>query len=171
MIKNLKCVCLCILLSLFIGCRKEENKRQCWYLLENNGGNVGEVCDKSRAEMEAKYNGQFYFYPTSDPKYCWKIEDPFFGTFYLRNIAQYAVNLLASTSSGYTTAKVDCSSFCKWVYQDRRLNKNTGFFRYGIATPESFSLDSCGKLFVGKEVIIRETPDSVYYRKFIKKED
>lgn len=160
-----------LVMILFSACKKEGDKKQCWYLLDLNGGQVGQVCDKSKVQMESEYTGSYYFYSTSDPTFCWKIQHPAQPVFYLRNIAQYPIDIALPASQGYSAVKVDCNSFCNWEHQDRRGNKNTGIFTFGIKKVESFLPDSCTNIFAGKEVIIRETTDSVYYRKFIQKQD
>lgn len=150
---------------------KEPDKKQCWFLINDQGFDQAEVCDKTRAEMDSAYIGLFFFYPATDPRFCWKIQQPASKDIFLRNKAQYAIEIAFPAALSYTVTKINCDSFCNWVYQDKRKNKHTGVFRFGIETIETFLPDSCSKISVGQEVVIRETEDSVYTRKFIRKED
>ena len=65
--------------------------------------------------------------------------------------------------------KVPCGYCQKWTSREKDLHKATGNFAYQPVRLEMYCGDTCNKLFTGKIVIIRDTPDSLITVEFLQK--
>ena len=154
-----------ILLGILAGSCKKSDEKTCWILVDQLGVFMNEVCGKSENDMNAQYGGQYLFFRSSDPRYCWKLTRPSTPDTYVRNVPQY---IIGKFFAAYTAEIVNCSSFCKWkvLYKDR--SKITG--DYAPVTQKTEAIlninDTCGKLFVGRVVTVSETADSIHTAAF-----
>ena len=167
-----------IMNKLFIGmlaaviifaCTKESNKKYCWQGFDRSGIDVTGllVCGKTAAEVEALYP-QYWFYKSTDPKYCWKAQTAQGQTIYFRNVPVSMTEKM-KPYGGLTFTKMDCNSFCIWAWQEKGISKLTGFYAPTRPGVDILFGDTCTKLFVGRSIVIRETQDSVITREFIEK--
>lgn len=164
---------LCFLIPLFIvaGCKKEEEKKDCWQAFDPAGYDARGliVCDKTKAEAEALYP-QLWFYSAAEKKYCWRTQSPRSGAGYARHIPESMVEKLTALYS-ISFAKTACESFCTWTLQDKFQSKITGQFKPVQQRRETFQQDSCSKLFVGRVIVLQETADSIYTREFFSRDE
>lgn len=73
-------------------------------------------------------------------------------------------------NSRYTYFKIGCNSFCRWQWHEKAKHKGTGLYSPTRAGTEVYMADSCSKIFLGRVIIVRETVDSAYTRKFVSQE-
>jgi hypothetical protein len=155
---------------LFIFCMacKKDNKA-CWQAFDWAGIDVRGlvICDKTQEEAQAAYP-QFWFYNSNEAKYCWRLQPANAGVSYTGNIPQSMADKMWA-AFGYTYTKIDCNSFCKWKIFEKSKSKITGFFQPVSLYYETYTTDTCSKLFVGRVVTVRETTDSLITREFIEK--
>lgn len=57
-----KIFALLTVLTILVSCKKEENIKYCWQLVNASGNDINAVCDKSLAEMQDLYPGRCRFY-------------------------------------------------------------------------------------------------------------
>lgn len=150
---------------LLINSCKKENQKTCWYLVDNMGVIMNEVCGKSENEMNAEYGSQYGFFRSGDPRHCWKLRRQTDPEIYVRKVPQY---IISRFFPAYTAEIVDCNSFCKWRVLFKHRSKITG--NYAPTTGKTVTImnvnDTCGKLFTGRIVTVSETPDSIHTAEF-----
>ncbi len=141
----------------------------CWQAFDPQGADVNGllICDKTKPEAEAAWP-QYWFYNSTEAKYCWRAQQGSNPVFYAGNIPQSMADKMWALY-GYTYTKVDCRSFCMWQIIEKRKSKNTGLFKPNRVFVETLFADTCSKLFAGKIVIYQETTDSLITREFSKK--
>ncbi len=149
---------------IFISCEKEKT---CWQAFDPAGMDVPGllICDKSKAEAEAEYP-QYWFYNASEDKYCWKLIYQG-NTYYTKNVPESMAEKMEA--NGFSFSKVDCNSFCRWEYHDKRKSKSTGLFGQTTLGQETYFTDSCNTIFVDRVIVLNETTDTIYTRQFVKK--
>ncbi len=163
----MKRYCLVILanLAFLIACKKEEpgEDRFCWQRIDNFGNNLDQVCDKTEAEMKALYPGDCGYYKTDGEKSCWLIHNAVFP-----NTTREGAELMARCFYGgnVTPQKVACDYCRRWYHRQKRTYKPTGSFAYSPTTSEQFCGDTATKLFQGRQVVLRETADSLIIVQF-----
>ena len=169
MITKLLIVPILFILLAVNSCKKE-NQKTCWRLVDGLGNMLNEVCNKTESEMNAEYGSQYGFFRSSDPFYCWKVQQLPNPPNYIRNVPQYIIDKFLP---GYTIEKVDCNSFCKWKILFKHQSKITGHFTPTTLKTETIMnvSDTCGKLFPGRIVVVSETADSIHTAEFSQRID
>ena len=153
---------LTFLFLLLVTSCKKENQKTCWNLVQNGVIVSGQICDKSQKEMEAEFGSQYMFVRTSETRYCWRFrEDNFRPYFYRREVTQSMVDNFWRPR-GFEGVKVSCNSFCNWQILMRAQSKNTGLYSQTWLLVETYTTDTCTKLFTGRVVVTRETADTIY---------
>lgn len=147
-------------------CEKERNI--CWQGFSPAGADIRGLllCDKTKAEAEALYPA-YWFYDSEEPRFCWKVITPQ-GSFYMRQIPVSMVDRMRP-NGGYIYTQVDCNSFCQWEWEEKVQHKQNGLYGPTRRSSETYMADSCSKLYEGRVIITRETPDSIYRRTFLAK--
>jgi len=144
-----------------ISCKKE-NQKTCWNLVQNGGIIPGQVCDKSQKEMEEQFGNQYFFVRTSEPRYCWRFKQANNNTYYYgRDVTQSMIDKFYQPY-GYESVKVACNSFCTWEILLRSQSKITGQYLPTRINRETYTTDTCTKLFTGRVVVTREAADSIF---------
>ena len=154
----------------FSSCKKDRvDTKACWQAFDPLGADVKNLvlCDKTKTEAEAAYP-QYWFYNSSETKFCWRVQPPNSSIFYTSNIPQSMADKMWA-AYGYTYTKVDCNSFCTWKILEKSKSKVTGFYQPVKQFVETYTTDTCTKLFVGRVVTVRETTDSLITREFTQK--
>jgi hypothetical protein len=161
---------------LFIGCKKETEKRHCWQLIDNVGNDLNAVCDKTEAELlycvknntcGTYFNGgsitSCNYYQTDGDRFCWKINNSYF-----RDITESQANLYARCFYGNAIpAKVDCSFACqRWYHREKKTYKPTSSITYSFVTLENFCGDTVATLYQGRQIIRKDDADSLIVTQF-----
>ncbi|RYZ26452.1 MAG: hypothetical protein EOO10_15520 [Chitinophagaceae bacterium] len=169
MIQKLSFIFLSLTFAL-ISCTKEEDKNSCWQAFDPAGYDAQGLlfCDKTLAEAQAQYP-QFWLYNAAEGKFCWRTVSAQGYTSYARQVPESMMEKL-KLQWALTASQVDCNSFCTWTYQDKFKSKTTGLFSPTRQSRETYLADSCGKLYEGRMVVLKETADSIYTREFVRKE-
>jgi hypothetical protein len=144
-------------------CKKE--KKGCWQAYSEFGEVITglEVCDKTK--QEAEDSQPYRFANTEETKYCWRVQPPGSNIYNMGDIPQSITDGI-SAKYGYVYTKVPCNSFCTWELVEKRKSKITNTYSPSRSLLETFTTDTCSKLFVGKLVIYNETADSIITREF-----
>ncbi len=151
----------------FTSCKKESQKT-CWNLVQNGVIVPGQVCDKSQKEMQEQFGNQYFFVRTSETRYCWRFNEANTTTyFYRRDVTQSMVDNFWRPR-GFEGLKVSCNSFCNWQILMRAQSRGTGLYSQTWLKVETFTTDTCTKLFTDRVIITTETPDTIYTSTFYK---
>jgi hypothetical protein len=153
--------CLVLLVS---SCSKEGDKKFCWQLIDVQGNTLNKVCNKTEAEMQAQYNNPCSYYKITGEKSCWLVN----GTEYYEDLTQEGIHKLVQCFRGGngTVVKVACG-YCQLFYHRvKRTYKPTGSFVVSGVTSERMCGDTVTVLFHGRQVVLKDTPDSLVVRQF-----
>lgn len=164
---KLRIIPVFIFTILISSCKKELDKKNCWYLVDLLGYILpNQICDKSENEMNTEYGSQYFFFKASDPRYCWRLKRQPNPDIYVRDLPEYMINKFFPS---YTAEIVDCNSFCNWKILLKHRSKITGNYTPNTIKNETiFNInDTCGKLYMGRIVIVSETTDSIHTAEFI----
>ena len=163
MIKHYVATVGIIVFIFFAACTKESNKKYCWRLYDMSRNALDdEVCGKTRAQMEAIY-GDACFEHADEKATCWKIErtdevvsatEAFIDFFYVRR--------------GLAVSKHECVPCENWKLREKIVYKPDSTFFFSEVTAKRFCGDTLNTLFQGRNIIIRESADSVVFLQFSK---
>lgn len=150
------------LLTAFLGCKKEETPRFCWQRVDNFGNELEQVCNKTEAEMQALYANACSYYKPGGEKACWTINGN-----YIKDATAEKANFLAKCFYGNgTPVKVDCNACGRWFHREKRTYKPNNTFALSQTRVETFCGDTAKTIFHGRQVILKDTPDSLVVRQF-----
>ena len=156
------------ILLILTGCKKDG--KGCWQGFDPQGADAQGLilCDKTKAEAESAYP-QFWFYKQGERKYCWRVQigSMVYNTW---GVPESMAQRYMRENGAYQFTKIDCNSFCNIEWQEKHKSKITNQFGpTRVIVDTQLSADSCGKLFVGRVVVVRETTDSLITRELVKK--
>jgi hypothetical protein len=155
---------LLLLCLVFIcACSKKED-RSCWQLIDQAGNRLNTVCNKTEAEMRTEYPGNCRYYLTDGEKFCWLINN----RDYYENLTQDGINKTVACyyGSGATVVKVGCGYCQQYYHRIKRTYKPSGAFVLSPVTREIFCGDTVNVLFNGRQIVLKDTPDSLVVRQF-----
>lgn len=118
----------------------------------------GIQCDKTAAEIAALHPDGYY-YRSDEPLVFW----------YESSTGNYRADLPASLKNKYLSpsyTQVPCGFCAFWYFREKRKFVPTGSFTYSPITYQRLCADSVRTLFRGKEVLLRQSTDSVITRQF-----
>jgi hypothetical protein len=159
-------------------CKKanENVEKYCWQLLDANGGEVGQVCDKTEAELRdcilSNKCGTFNisndlscnYYRADGEKFCWKIGNVISAT---GKINEFGANLLAKcygvTQPPVKTTCIDCA---RWYVREKKLFKPQNTITYSPLRVPLLCGDTLTKLFQGRQIIRKDDADSLIVIQF-----
>lgn len=166
---KLKSGAVSILVTLFLltgtGCKKGYPllaQRFCWQVIDNFGSPMQEVCNKTEAEMKARYNSCNY-YKNSGEKACWWADGMF-----LENMTKEGADLHVRCfwPNAGAAVKVACH-FCQTFYHRRKMTyKPANTITYSPVSRERFCGDTSATLYHRRQVILKDTPDSLIVLQF-----
>jgi hypothetical protein len=157
-------------------CKKanENVEKYCWQLLDASANEVGQVCDKTEAELRdcllSNKCGTFNisndlscnYYRADGEKFCWKI-----GTSTSSQINEFGANLLArcygATQPPVKTACIDCA---RWYVREKKLYKPQNTITYSSLTVTRLCGDTLTKLYQGRQIIRKNDADSLIVIQF-----
>jgi hypothetical protein len=142
-------------------CIKAGNK-YCWQTLDAFGNPVITVCDKSEAQMKASYPSPCNYYKLSDNQYCWLIDSNIF----IKDKPEDYINHYLQCYNHTSAKKVPCDYCQTWYTRQKSTYKPNNTFRYSIVTMQRLCGDTVHTLFPGREIILRETADSLIVLQF-----
>lgn len=147
---------------LFLACTKEKNDTHCWQLLDNYGAEMGTVCGKTEEQMKTLYPNTCSWYRQEGETFCWLIN----GRTFVKDKSQSGIDRYLQCYGGGTAVKVDCS-YCKTFYwRLKQTYKPDNSFTYSQVTVQQYCGDTARTLYHGRQVILRDTPDSLIVVQF-----
>lgn len=158
----MKYLLLLSLLFSICACSKKEENRFCWQTLDYQGNLLQIVCDKTEAEMQALYSEPCNYYKTDGEKFCWLSGN----NGYYENFTEEGMRKIAQCRGLGNLQKIDCG-YCKNFYHRYKYTyKPTGIISYSVTKREMFCGDTLSKLFHGRQLIVKDTPDSLVVLQF-----
>ena len=168
---------LLIISCFFMSCKKETEQKYCWQMIDALGNKLDSVCNKTEAELIACVNdktcGLYGFsgnvtacnyYRLDEPKQCWLINGIYYG-----DITEGEANIFARCFSNVTTpVKTTCLTCEWWYHREKSTHRPTNVIRYEKVQQERFCGDTITTLFTGREIIIKNTIDSLVVIQFSK---
>jgi hypothetical protein len=170
---------ICFFVSI-VSCKKDKAEdapaKHCWQLIDFNGNQMGEICDKTEAELLAcvanSSCGSFLggnaltscnYYQSDGEKFCYQIgssitPDP---------MTESQAKLIAKCYYGNATLiKLDCIACKFWYTREKLQKKPAGNINYSAVTKRNYCGDTLTKIFQGKQVIRKDDADSLVIIQF-----
>lgn len=160
-----------------MSCKKETEQKHCWQIIDALGNDLDSVCNKTEAELIACINNKtcgLYgfsgnvtacnYYRLDEPKKCWLINGIYYG-----DITEGQANIFARCFSSVTTPVQTACLTCEWWYhREKSTYRPTNITRYGLIQHERFCGDTTTTLFTGREIVRKDTNDSLVVIQFSK---
>ena len=152
-----------LLVPIVIGissCKK--NKTYCWQLIDAFGNEMYSVCDKTEAEMKASYPNPCNYYKLESTDYCWYVD----GHIFIKNKPEDYINHMLQCFGFSSATKVACDYCQTWYTRQKNIYKPNNTFSYSTVRSQQYCGDTVRTLFQGREVVLRETADSLIKMQF-----
>lgn len=146
-----------LLMAAFItqACEKPDQE-YCWQVIDNLGNDIYQVCGKTQSEMEEDFPNSCNYYKAGD-LFCWYTDG---GVFIEDRSESYIEHAQQCFGLGNAT-KVSCDYCDKYYTREKHTYKPTGSFQYSTVRFQQYCGDTAQVLFHGREIILRDTPDSL----------
>jgi len=154
-------VTLLATILLFGSCKKESPNNYCWQHLDVSGNSINIVCNKTEAEMQALYSNSCSYYKVGY-NYCWMIGSHIFIADKPEDFITRYLQCYGNTSA----VKVACDYCQQWYSRQKYAFKSNSTFTYSPVKVEQLCGDTVHTLFKGREIILRETADSLITLQF-----
>jgi hypothetical protein len=151
-----------LFLIFFSSCKKEGEPRFCWQLVDNLGNEMGTECNKTEAEIAATYSNPCSYYKVDGPEFCWFINNQTF----VKNKTENWVQHFTQCSGGGTAMKVNCNYCSDYYTRSKYTYKPNNSFFYSQVSFQKFCGDTVATLYHGRQIIIKDTPDSLIVVQF-----
>ena len=161
MYKQASFLLIMFLLAAFLGCKKESPKF-CWQIVDNFGNKLETVCNRTEAEMQVLYPNPCSYYKVGGEKFCWMRNNVFINDV-TQEEADYINRCFGATG---TATKVDCNYCGRWFHREKRTYKPNNTFTFSQLKVETFCGDTAKTIFHGRQVIKKDTPDSLIVLQF-----
>jgi hypothetical protein len=152
-----KCKIGIIITLLFIAVACKKNKTHCWQLVDAFGNELNTVCGKTEEEMQAAYPSPCNYYKTGEPKYCWYASN---GSF-IKDKPEAYIAKMQQCFSFPTPVKVACDFCLTWYSRQKKIYKPANTVTYSTVTVQRLCGDTVRTLYKGREILVRETADSL----------
>ena len=154
---------LAIFLIVFMGssCKKDSEEEYCWQLMDALGNPINTVCNKTESEMQAAYPNPCTHYRLGTA-YCWYID----GSIFVKDKTEDYINRYKQCYGNVNAVKVACDYCEKWYTRQKHTYKPNNTFFYSPIENKQYCGDTAQTLFQGREIILRETADSLVTVKF-----
>jgi hypothetical protein len=151
-----------------LSCKKETNKietnddKYCWQLIDPLGNPLDSVCNKNETDMQALYPNVCSYYKIGD-EYCWLIDSNIF----VPNVPEDYITRFLHCYGNFTNyQKVPCDYCQKWYSRQKNKYKPNDTFTFSPVHLQQYCGDTVHTLFQGREIILRETSDSLITLQF-----
>lgn len=114
--------------------------------------------------MAAAYSNSCAYYKYGE-KFCWLVNDSVF----FRAISEDGVRqtmVCFNHTNNYTAVKISCDYCKKFYHRLKKTYKPDNTFTFSETKVQQFCGDTAQKLFPGRQIIEKETADSLIVRQF-----
>lgn len=150
------------LLAFFTGISCKKGDRSCWQRLDLSGNTIGTVCDRTEKEMEASYPNPCTYYKL-DEKFCWYVNSN--GEFITNQPEGYIKNLQKCWNLA-SAVKVPCDYCQYWYTRQKTTYKPANTSSYSQVSTQRLCGDTVKTLYNRRQIILRETTDSLITLEF-----
>lgn len=150
-----------LLLPLFIGLSCKKEPEFCWQLTDTLGNPLNSICGKTEAEMQASYPNPCTYYKMGDV-YCWYIDSLSF----IKDEPQDYIDRMRNCYSFTSAVKVPCDYCQKWYTRQKAVYKPDNTYTLSVTWVQQYCGDTVHTLFQGREIILRESSDSLITLQF-----
>ncbi len=160
----MKTVLVILFATMFItlSCKKESNKEYCWQVVDPIGNSLNSICYKTAAQMQDLYPNSCSYYKLGD-EYCWLIDNNIF----IKNKPEDYITHFMHCYGSYTSyRKVACDYCQRWYTRQKSTYKPNSTFSYSPVQLHQLCGDTVHTLFQGREILLRETSDSLITLQF-----
>lgn len=151
-----------ILFILFGSCAKESNRKYCWHLYDMLRNPLDDVCDKTKGDMESLY-GNACYERVDEKVECWKVD----GIDEILSHTESYINFFY-VNKGLNAQKHECVPCEEWKIREKTVYKPDNTGTYSLITQKKLCGDTLKTLFQGRNIIIRESRDSITFIQFSK---
>jgi hypothetical protein len=170
---------ICFFVSI-VSCKKDKAEdspaKHCWQLIDYNGNNLAEICDKTETELLAcvanSSCGSFLggntltacnYYQSDGEKFCYQI-----GTRTTPEpITESYANLLSKCYfGGATLVKTTCIPCQRWYTRDKMTYKPNNTITYTQTRVTNYCGDTLTKIYQGRQIIKKDDADSLIVLQF-----
>ena len=149
-----------IIFSIF-SCKKAFDERYCWQIIDGLGNPINSVCDKTESEMQSSNPSPCSYYKLGD-EYCWFID----GNIFIKDKPEDFINRFLKCHNYTSAVKVACDYCQNWYTRQKNTYKPNNTFTFSPVHIDRYCGDTVHTLFQGREIIIRETTDSLITLQF-----
>ncbi len=138
-------------------------QKHCWQRIDSHGNPLEQVCNKTASEMKAVYTNDCMYYKNDGEKLCWLANGNF-----LPNMPKEGAELYIRcfNPSAGTPVVVNCN-YCQTFYHRRKMTyKPANTTTYSSVTRERFCGDTSATLYHGRQIVLKDTPDSLILLQF-----
>jgi hypothetical protein len=162
-------------LLFFVSCKKTNDGKHCWQILDATGNLLVQICDKTEAELLAcanngcgTFNGghsltRCNYYQTDGPRSCWLINNKYYDS-----MTESQAHLYASCFFGDTTniaIKTPCENCQNYFSREEITYKPTNSISYSAISFNKYCGDSLIIVQRG-DVTLKNTADTLIVLKY-----
>jgi hypothetical protein len=168
---------ICFFISI-VSCKKtkeESPAKYCWQLIDPNGNNIGQVCDKTEEELRecirtsncgiVNVTGASLdcgYYRADGEKFCWQI-----GNYTVSDANEYQAKLFSRCYfGGVTPVKSTCIPCQRWYTRDKMTYKPNNTITYTQTRVTNYCGDTLTKIYQGRQIIKKDDADSLIVLQF-----
>ncbi len=174
--KKLLSILLLSCCGFLFSCENDQDPadRHCWTIIDALGNTVGQVCNRTEAELLlCASNGscgfpsgtiltQCDYYQSDGAKFCYSFNGTYAGELTESQAAVYGRCFFG----GATPVKVNCQNCAFWYHREKRTYKPTGQFVFSSITRQNFCGDTLTTLYQGRQIIRKDDADSLVVIQF-----
>lgn len=154
-------VMLFFAMFMVLSCKKASKEEYCWQLIDPLGNPINSVCGKTESEMQASYPTPCSYYKLGN-SYCWFID----GTIFMKDKPEDYISHFLQCYNHTSATRVACDYCQNWYTRQKNTYKPSNTFSFFPVHVEQYCGDTVHTLFQGKEIILRETTDSLITLQF-----
>lgn len=163
---KIKITFLVVLLAFFIsiGCEKKSSgdPKYCWEIVDAAGNRLGKLCDRTEKQMVDTFQNPCYYYQLGEEEYCWLID----GSIYIPDAPEDYIKRFIKCYGKTSYTKVECGYCQFWYTRKKEIYKPANTATYSQVRKEYLCGDTVKTLYKGRQVVLRETTDSLIVVEF-----
>lgn len=112
--------------------------------------------------MQSLYPNSCAYYKIEGEEYCWFVD----GSSFIKNATESSLKHHLQCYGGVQVIKVDCDYCQNWYSREKNTYKPNSTFFYSPVHVQRYCGDTVHTFFQGREIIVRETADSLITLQF-----
>lgn len=163
---KIKISLLVVLLTVIIGigCKKNDNEepKHCWQIIDQSGMYLYRLCERTETQMKDSFPNPCTYYKLGEEELCWLID----GSMYVPKVPEDYVKSLLKCYNKTSYKEVECGYCQTWYTRQKDTYKPTNTATYSKIRVERLCGDTVKTLYQGRQVVVRETADSLIVLEF-----